>query len=88
MAVTVGGTRRPQDAAGAQEASGSLRRHQETPGSPRTHQDQEAPGGPRMFRKIQGCSRMPHDVPECFRKFERAKSVIGVAKMDPREPNL
>ena len=81
MAVTVGGARRP----GAQEASGSLRRHQDTPGSPRTHQDQEAPGGPR---KLQGCSRRPHDVPECFRKPERAKSVIGITKMDPREPNL
>ena len=88
MAVTVGGARRPQDVSGAQEASGSLRRHQETPGSPRTHQDQEAPGDSRMFRKLQGCSRRPHDVPECFRKPERAKSVIGVAKMDPREPNL
>ena len=41
VAVTVGGTRRPQDAAGAQEASGSLRRHQETPGRPRTRKPRE-----------------------------------------------
>ena len=68
-----------------QEASGGIRRPQEAPGRTRIRKLQEAPGGPRKF---QGCSRRPQDVPECFRKLERAKSVIGVAKMDTRDPNL
>ena len=71
-----------------QEASGGIRRPQEAPGRTRIRKLQEAPGGPRMLRKLQGCSRMPQGAPECFRKLERAESVIGVAKMDPREPNL
>ena len=71
-----------------QEASGGIRRSQEAPGRTRIRKLQEAPGEPRMFRKLQGCSRRPQDVPECFRKLARAKSVIGVAKINPRDPNL
>ena len=71
-----------------QEASGGIKSSQEAPGRTRIRELQEAPGGPRIFRKLQGCSRMQQGAPECFRKLERAKSMIGVAKIDPREPNL
>ena len=68
-----------------QEASGGIRRPQEAPGRTRIRKLQEAPGGPRMIRKLQGCSRKPQDVPECFRKPERSKSVVGVANISQNE---
>ena len=71
-----------------QGASGGIRRPQEAPGRTRIRKLQEAPGCPRMLRKLQGGSRRPQDAPECFRELERAKSVIWVAEMDPREPTL
>ena len=61
---------------------GDVGRHQEAPGCCMS------PGSFRELQEASGDPRKPQDAPECFRELERAKSVIGVAKIDPREPNL
>ena len=93
MAVTVGCTRRPQEAPGGprmlqeprrlQEASGGIRRPQEAPGGPR--RPQEAPAGSRTFQEAPGGFRR-QEAPGMLQGGdkngpERAKSVIGVAKI-------